>query len=249
MEREKAIDKVRKLLALARSDNPNEAQAALLRARDIMARNKLSDMDIKDVGNQELNRVSFDRVTFSNLRNIWLPQLAAIIGDAHCCGTTSRHAKRSKVGTISYVGLGDDPYIACQILDYAVEHIQRWGKEDKKSIVAFLESALNVPIPQNMPSVNMANRANVTNYASGFAAGLQRKYEDQNAEHSEEMALVLVKPIQVTEYMGGFKEDTRKYRQEKYDADIVQKGYRAGYEFNPTREIKQKEPALSIADS
>ena len=38
-------EKIRKLLALAESENENEAKAALLKARELMAEHKLSEMD------------------------------------------------------------------------------------------------------------------------------------------------------------------------------------------------------------
>lgn len=247
MQKEKAIDKVRKLLALARSDNPNEAQAALLRAREIMAANKISEMDVRDSGSVKLNHVYFEKATFSNLKNTWLPTLATTIGDAHCCGTTECYKSGSKVRTIVYNGLGDDPYIACQILDYAVEHIQRFGKEDKRSIVSFLEDSLHQKIPKNLPAINMVNRANITSYARGFAEGLERKYQEQNVEHNEEMALVLVKPVEVTSYLEKLGESKVNFRKEAINTDIMQKGYKAGYEFDPTREINGREPAAMIA--
>lgn len=43
-------EKIKKLLALAESPNEHEAKAALLKAKELMAEHKLSEMDVKDVG-------------------------------------------------------------------------------------------------------------------------------------------------------------------------------------------------------
>lgn len=40
-------DKIKKLLALAESPNENEAQAALLKARQLMAEHKIGEADLE----------------------------------------------------------------------------------------------------------------------------------------------------------------------------------------------------------
>lgn len=42
-------EKIRKLLALAESPNEHEARAALLKARQLMAEHKLSELDFQDL--------------------------------------------------------------------------------------------------------------------------------------------------------------------------------------------------------
>lgn len=49
--------KIKKLLALAESPVEAEAQAALLKARELMAKHKLSERDLKDVGKQEVRDI------------------------------------------------------------------------------------------------------------------------------------------------------------------------------------------------
>lgn len=41
-------DKIKKLLALAESPNENEAQAALLKARQLMAEHKIGEADLEE---------------------------------------------------------------------------------------------------------------------------------------------------------------------------------------------------------
>ena len=237
MKKEKAIDKVRKLLALAQSDNPNEAKAALLRACAIMAEYKLSQRDINKMQSGELEEVTFERLTYSNLRNIWMPRLARVIGDAHCCAAVARHKEGSVVNRIVFVGLGDDPHIACTIFDYAVHHIEcrvqdtrRKNKEDSDSFYGF----------SNLKYVNARTSIDVTNYGIGFASGLEKQYSEQNAEHSEEMSLMVIRPVQVENYLDGLEESDLKPRKVSHDETARQEGYEAGYRFNPTPQIRSK---------
>ena len=51
--------KIKKLLALAESPVEAESRAALLKARELMARHKLSERDLKDEGGQEVKDVEF----------------------------------------------------------------------------------------------------------------------------------------------------------------------------------------------
>ena len=49
-------EKIKKLLALAESPNEHEAKAALLKAKELMAEHKLSELDVKDVGKKEVKK-------------------------------------------------------------------------------------------------------------------------------------------------------------------------------------------------
>ena len=46
-------DKIKKLLALAESPNENEAQAALLKARQLMAEHKIGEADLEEPEDKE----------------------------------------------------------------------------------------------------------------------------------------------------------------------------------------------------
>lgn len=76
-------DKIRKLLALAKSPEPEEAKLALLKARKLMAEHKLTERDLKEhdttVIQQEIDE------TFSKKANSWMAPLSAVIGENYCC--------------------------------------------------------------------------------------------------------------------------------------------------------------------
>lgn len=76
-------DKIRKLLALAKSPEPEEAKLALLKARKLMAEHKLTERDLEEhdttVIQQEIDE------TFSKKANSWMSPLSTVIGENYCC--------------------------------------------------------------------------------------------------------------------------------------------------------------------
>lgn len=228
MDNIKVVDKIKKLLALAESDNPGEAENALLLARKLMAQHKLTEKDIADKRPNKLVHAAYERETFSGLRNTWLIDLARVIGENHCCGIYRNSRNKSTVGKIVFAGLDDDPAIALELLDYAVQHIKAKAKEYRESI----------PDYWGTHNKNEWTRNYETNYAEGFAEGMMSKYREQNrGEDSEVMALVAVKPVEVLDFMGMLKTATIRTRREHSNADARQRGYNAGYSFNPTKQI------------
>ena len=73
-------DKIRKLLALAQSPEEAEAKAALLRARELMAKHKLTEADLEEAKNQAVRNVLTD-ITCSKRRDPWIVNLSAVIGE------------------------------------------------------------------------------------------------------------------------------------------------------------------------
>ena len=63
-------DKIRKLLALAKSPEPEEAKLALLKARKLMAEHKLSERDLEERNATVIKRSI--RETFSEKANSWM---------------------------------------------------------------------------------------------------------------------------------------------------------------------------------
>ena len=76
-------DKIRKLLALAKSPVPEEAKLALLKARKLMAEHKLSERDLEERNATVIKRAI--RETFSEKANSWMDPLSIVIGENYCC--------------------------------------------------------------------------------------------------------------------------------------------------------------------
>lgn len=77
-------DKIAKLLALAESPNEAEAKAALLKARELMAKNKLTPEECKEQKNQKLVK-DFTDIQCTAMTNPWAASLSAVIADNYCC--------------------------------------------------------------------------------------------------------------------------------------------------------------------
>ena len=76
-------DKIRKLLALAKSPEPEEAKLALLKARKLMAEHKLSERDLEERNTTVIKRAIGEK--FSKKANSWMDPLSIVIGENYCC--------------------------------------------------------------------------------------------------------------------------------------------------------------------
>ena len=234
VDTEKAIDKIRKLLALAQSDNAGEAENALLFARKLMAEYKLTERDVADAKKPgKLTHEVYHEQTFSELVNIWMFPLAKVIAENHCCAACFDFRRGSKVKYVRFTGLDDDPQVAIVLFDYAVQHILTMSKQNRKNNLGWMT---------NQKYKNAQDRAFTQSYAEGFTAGLATKYREQFIEKNGEVtetALVLIKPVEVKEWQDSLKKCKLRFRMNADDAEARAKGYKAGYSFDPTKQIKE----------
>lgn len=80
-------DKIRKLLALAKSPEPEEAKLALLKARKLMAEHKLSERDLEERNTTVIKRAI--RETFSKKANSWMDPLSSLCERSISMASTS----------------------------------------------------------------------------------------------------------------------------------------------------------------
>ena len=71
-------DKIAKLLALADSPSEAEARAALLKARELMAKHKLRPEEIKKAENVKVIKETIG-VSCTGMTDPWMPNLTAVI--------------------------------------------------------------------------------------------------------------------------------------------------------------------------
>ena len=234
MNTEKAIDKIRKLLALAQSDNAGEAENALLFARKLMAEYKLTERDVADAKRPgKLTHEAYEAYTFSDLVNTWMFPLAKVIAENHCCCACFQFRTGSKVKSVKFSGLDDDPKVAMVLFDYAVQHILTVSRQNRQ---------INLGWMTNRKYKNAQDRSFTQSYAEGFTAGLASKYREQFVEKNGEVsetALVLVQPVEVKEWQDGLKKYKLRFRQNDNNAEARAKGWKAGYAFDPTKQIKE----------
>ena len=99
-------DKIAKLLALAESPNEAEAKAALLKARELMAKNKLTPEECQKQKNQKVVK-DFTDIQCTAMTNPWAASLSAVIADNYCCRAINRKRKGYKTATIGFIGLAE----------------------------------------------------------------------------------------------------------------------------------------------
>ncbi len=134
MNRDQALSKIKKCLALAKSSNPHEAAAALRQAQKLMAEHRVTegDVDLAEV-TQQAARTRMQTAT------TWETSLAAMIADAFGC-RLHRHTllMSTFIGASKYrrewvfTGVGAAPSVA----GYAFEVLGRQCERDRSDHIA-----------------------------------------------------------------------------------------------------------------
>ena len=212
-------DKIRKLLSLATSPNENEAKSALLKARELMAKNKLTEADFEDGKNLELIQLTSDSVKWTtDSGNIWMAELSQVIAENYLCTSAWRTVKGARTHTLVVTGLGDDVKVCLAAIEYAVGFVL--GQ------VGVLQRKLKTVDPR---SVTMS-------YATGFTLGLKAAFEEQKEEHPE-WGLVLAEPQQVADYRKNLGHKDVRVKKGSFDPLAHAKGFNDGVEFNKRKAL------------
>jgi len=216
------MDKIRKLLALAKSPEEAEAKAALLRARELMAKHKLTEADLEEAKKQAVRDVLTD-ITFSKRRDPWIPALSAVIGENYCCKGFGERLYDKQTYRVGFIGLEDDVEVCMAVFKYAVDCIRAGVKAIKEENAGYYPSYVN----QRCDS-----------YGYGFVIGIQTALKVQDEEKRGEWGLVLVMPKEVQEAAQGFRQIQIKARTaDTIDPLAYSQGYEQGKEFDPARRL------------
>lgn len=216
-------DKIAKLLALAESPNENEAKAALLKARALMAAHKLREADCVPTEKAEVVR-RLTGVTCTALTNPWKAQLAAVIAQNYCCASYRNRHHGAKTVEIGIVGLADDIEICVSIYKYAVDCVESIAKDIRRELCGY--RAANV-------------RKAVNAFGLGFAAGVGETFRAQSRKN-QEWGLVLSVPQSVTDYMTMNMGKGSAFGHCETDGynSFASVGYRHGCKFDPSRKLE-----------
>ena len=188
-EIEPVIIKIKKLFALSTSSNENEAQAALLKAQELLAKYKLSMRDVnghtmpsKDVS-KKFTDITFKKATWKGL-------LASLIADNFSVYVYyyTRGSNR-----VVFYGLKEDTETAAEVFEYAVEFITGKVRQLRQRYYRLGQSAKGLE----------------NDYAQGFIVGLKQKFDQQKREN-QEWALVLVKPQIVIDSYQEFEKSFKR---------------------------------------
>lgn len=222
-DRESIMRKIQCCLALGTSSNENEAKAALLAARKLMAIYKIGVSELKS--EKEDVEEKYTEITFTRRYTPWMQTLAAVIAENHgCCSILKLWYRRQTKG-ISFKGFSDDLDVCCRVFAFAVstiyDNLEAWMDLDSKK-----------------------------SYAWGFVKGLAQAYKAQNREN-EAYSLVLTVPPEVMESVSSLK-DAQEAVVDFNNVDEFRRGVRDGREHLSTKtpldtHHKSKGPAVEEA--
>lgn len=217
-------DKIAKLLALAASPNEKEAQAALLKARELMAKHKLRPEECQKEQVAKVVRQTVG-VECTKLTNPWAVALGSIISRRYCCRVYRSHAKGAKKVTVGFVGLEDDFEVCRRIFLYAYQCVDArckriQGRERNRSTGKELREMCNA-------------------YGWGFCYGLEAAFQEQEKEH-QEWGLVLAVPQAVEDVMRKMNKPAPygTVNVNGWRAKYASAGYAEGKKFIPGQQLE-----------
>lgn len=209
-------DKIKKLLSLATSPNENEARDALLKAKELMAKNKMTEDDFRE--EQKLMTITCDEVKWTtDSGNIWMTSLCQLLADNYCCSASWRTVKGSRTHTLVIAGLEDDAKVCSEVIKYAV---------------GFVLGKIKIISRKNPKTAD----ASAKSYAKGFVLGMEMAFEDQKEEHPE-WGLVVVKPQEVQDYERGLGNRNVRTKKVDFDPLAYARGQKDGQEFNKVKAL------------
>ncbi len=217
-------EKIAKLLALSGSPNEKEAQEALLKARELMAKHKLQPEECQGQSGANVVRKTVG-VECTKMTDTWALPLANVIARQYCCRVYRNHVHGAKKVTVGFAGLEDDFEVCRRIYLYAYDCVKsrcreiRHGHRDICSAKELRE---------------MCNA-----YGWGFCQGLSAAFQEQEKK-PQEWGLVMVVPTAVNQEMDKLGKPTQ-YATAKLDGwrtKYANAGYHEGKKFVPDRGLE-----------
>lgn len=165
MNRDQALSKIKKCLALAKSDNAHEAAAAMRQAQKLQAEHELTETDIELAG---VNQTACSARTKS--QPVWETILANIIADNFGVEVIWRSTwisigwRATKQAEVIFFGLGAAP----QIAGYAWDVLSRQLAKARAAHIALQ--------PKNCKPITRTARGDA--FAQGWVNGVSEKLHD-----------------------------------------------------------------------
>lgn len=226
MDNEKIKDKISKLLKLSVNPNENEAKQALLKARQLMAKYKITESNVASDNNSKVVE-ALTNISFTKTTGIWVPYLSEAICKNYCCVSSSIRDFGKRTYKLNIIGLSDDVEVAKSVLQYAYDFVKNRCSEIKEEHKDYNVSAYYI---RNLCS----------NYGIGFALGVDRMFNEQNKV--TETGIVLVTPTEVYEYIKGMTTrdfDAVEHLERNEGSEYYKiKGYADGKQFKPNKSLK-----------
>lgn len=194
---DKLINKIENLIRLSSSDNEHEARAAMMKARELMAKYHIR---MEDIFPEEKESETVEcSTTLEKFRESWISDLAALIAENFRCRITILHRARGGIYKIRFYGVNDDSFVCMEIFRYALQVVKSRLKTMRG---IFKESGKDFKYNDKLV------------YCHGFMKGLQINFAEQTrrqqrSRNDECFALALNVPAVVDkaiDSLGGLEE-------------------------------------------
>lgn len=221
-------DKIAKLLALSESPNENEARAALLKARALMAEHKLCPEEIREHHQEKVAKKTIG-LTCTKMTNPWVIYLGNVIAKHYCCVVFRGVQHKMKTVTLGLVGFEEDMEVCEGIIRYAYSCIEARCRELRSLGRRRGQSGTEI-------------RKTCNAYGYGFCKGLEAAYNEQSQKH-QEWGLVLATPQPVLDAVNamGKKTPFAKYDLREQLRDYAAMGIADGRRFDPGKRLPEQE--------
>lgn len=216
-------EKIQKLLALSKSSNEFEAQAAMCKARELMAKHKLDEKDFEEK-KKVIKTVRLADVTYTRRRDFWILKLMNVVSENYTCERFVYREKGKQTRYVNFVGLEEDVNICEDVFRYALGCIRNGIK--------------NKEIEYKVSTANDKKLINLS-YGYGFIEGLQRAFDKQNAENEKDWGLVLSIPKEVNDYIKDTTttKNVKEKKVNKINREIYLAGEQDGKQFTTRKKI------------
>ena len=209
---------IKNLLAMATHErsNENEARIALLKAKELMAKHKLTEADFSEKA--RLVHKTCEQVRWTtDSGEIWVNTLAGLLAENYLCAVAWRTRRGTRTHVLVLTVMENDVEVCESLIEYAVGFV--------RGQIKYLQRK------QNGNPKTIAR-----SYAEGFCQGLDLWFDLQKDEHPE-WGLVMVKSDEVREYEAGLESRTVRAQAPTIDALTFLRGKNDGLEFNKTKAL------------
>lgn len=203
MNNEKVLDKIKKLLALSQSPNEHEAQAAMLKAQELMKR--------YDISLEQSNEIEYEYLTVQGDNgednSYFRIPLANILAKNFRCKLYLRG------NAIMFYGHSEDCEICKNVYDFAYKTIKRLSNR------RYNEAR----------KLGYSTKGFYTNYQNAFLIQLKHKFEKQCTA----LMIVTPRDVEdnFTQMTEGWKQSTRTFRNTGFNNHAYSQGTKDGKQF------------------
>lgn len=223
---DKVVEKIKKLLALARSDNEHEASRAAEQAHKLLLRHNLTEQTVKERPSSDYSRLGVDRRIFARVEDKFVDGLLQQFFFVKV--VMSRHARADGGGGNSnsawyerdtiLIGTKPNIEVAAYVRQFLIDKFRKLWLEYKRET-------------GSRPRAQQS-------YYLGLTKGLSNKLKEQQRRVEDEMALILVRDPMLDELVKHIRnKSTSSIRA---DQETIEDGIEDGKKIKIQRSLEEK---------